>query len=119
MRLLADENVLERILVRLEAAGHDVERVSRDHRGTLDPSVLAMAADTKRLLLTLDRDFGELVMRERQSSAGVVILRFGRHETMTMAEAVRRLLNEEGLRLHDALTIMRVDSRRRLPLSPE
>lgn len=119
MRLLADENVPERILARLEAAGHDVDRISGVRRGAGDPSVLAMAADARRILLTLDRDFGELVVRERRRSAGVVLLRFRRRETVTMAEAVLRLLDEEGPRLHDALTIMRVGSRRRLPLPVE
>jgi hypothetical protein len=44
----------------LEAAGHDVVWVRTAAPGTSDPDVLAWAARERRILLTFDKDFGEL-----------------------------------------------------------
>ena len=60
MRLLADENFPGAAVAALEAAGHDVVWVRTEAPGTIDSDVLAWAAREERILLTFDKDFGEL-----------------------------------------------------------
>lgn len=62
---------------RLRAGGHDVLYMAEAHAGAQDPAVLGLASDEERLLLTEDKDFGELVFRLRKSVPGVVLLRLG------------------------------------------
>ena len=60
MRLLANENFPGAAVTALEAAGHDVVWVRTAAPGTTDRDVLAWAAREERVLLTFDKDFGEL-----------------------------------------------------------
>jgi predicted nuclease of predicted toxin-antitoxin system len=72
---LADENVELVIIARLREDGHDVASVSEMAPGIDDDHVLATANDGNRILITSDKDFGELVYRLGRAAAGVVLLR--------------------------------------------
>ena len=63
MVILADENVPGAAVARLRDAGHDVSWVSEDAPGTADPDVLERASKEDRLLVTFDKDFGDLAYR--------------------------------------------------------
>ena len=77
MRFLVDASSDARIVAHLRTAGHDVTRIGTDYPGTLEDSdVLAIAQREQRILITDDRDFGELVFRLNQPQAGVIYLRF-------------------------------------------
>ncbi len=60
MRFLANENFPGAAVAALKAAGHDVAWVRSVAPGLADPEVLAWAAREQRILLTFDKDFGEL-----------------------------------------------------------
>ena len=76
LRWLADECVAAELVGRLRAAGHDVAFVLEDSPGISDTEIVQRAAREDRLLLTEDRDFGELIIRQLLSVPGVVLLRF-------------------------------------------
>ena len=61
MRFLADENVPLASADYLARLGHDVRSVTREGMGSPDAVVLARAEREQRIVLTFDRDFGELV----------------------------------------------------------
>ena len=75
MKLLADECCDAGLVVSLRAAGHDVTYVTEQNAGSSDDEVLLMAYDEERILLTEDKDFGELAYRLRKPSAGIVLIR--------------------------------------------
>ena len=78
MRFLLDENVEFRIAIMLAADGHDVTAIAHDYPHALrDAEVLALATAENRILITNDRDFGELIFRERQPHTGVIYFRLG------------------------------------------
>jgi predicted nuclease of predicted toxin-antitoxin system len=60
MRFLANENFPGAAVAALGAAGHDIVWIRTAAPGANDPDVLAWAARDKRILLTFDKDFGEL-----------------------------------------------------------
>jgi predicted nuclease of predicted toxin-antitoxin system len=77
MRLLLDENVPIAAVRALRAAGHDVFSASEHSAGAADEVLLARADAEHRLLITFDRDFGELAVRwGRGAAGGVILLRF-------------------------------------------
>jgi predicted nuclease of predicted toxin-antitoxin system len=76
MRFLANENFPGAAVTALEAAGPDVVWVRTAAPGTSDPDVLAWAARERRILLTFDKDFGELARGSAlPHTCGVVLLR--------------------------------------------
>jgi predicted nuclease of predicted toxin-antitoxin system len=87
VRLLADENVPGAAVQALRTSGHDVSWVRTAAPGASDVDVLAKAGSEDRLLLTFDKDFGELAFRRGLPAAsGIILLRiplpssgFGEH----------------------------------------
>ncbi len=77
MRFLFDEGLPFRLAAFLEAQGHHVTIVGRDHPDALDDrDVLAIAVRERCILVTNDKDFGELVFRDKLPHAGVILFRF-------------------------------------------
>jgi predicted nuclease of predicted toxin-antitoxin system len=76
MRILANENFPGDAVAALRARGHDVAWVRTDAPGSSDPQVLARAQAEDRVLVTFDKDFGELAFRsELPATSGVVLFR--------------------------------------------
>ena len=76
MRFLANENFPGAAVAALRAHGHDIVWVRTSAPGISDPDVLAWAARENRILLTFDKDFGELATGSALPPAcGVVLLR--------------------------------------------
>jgi predicted nuclease of predicted toxin-antitoxin system len=75
-RLLADENVAGAVVAALRQQGHDVAWIHEDAPGSPDPEVLARAQREGRVVVTFDKDFGELAFRRGlAASVGVVLFR--------------------------------------------
>jgi len=76
MRLLADENFPGEAVEALRRHGHDVYWVSSHNPGMSDREVLSIAQSLNRVLLTFDKDFGELAYRSGlPASSGVILFR--------------------------------------------
>ena len=88
MRLLADENVPRPIFEWLQSQGHDVLLAGEVASGESDTHWLTVAENDQRMILTADKDFGELIFRDRLHSHGVVLLRL---EDQTLLERLSRM----------------------------
>lgn len=75
MRFLADENIAAPLVEALRDAGADVVYIAELAPGMKDDEVLERAREQDRLLLTEDKDFGELVFRMKRGLPGVVMMR--------------------------------------------
>ena len=75
MRFLADESCDFGIVRALRNAGHDVTTIAETDPGAHDPIVLESALLDGRILLTEDKDFGQLVYAGAGRSSGVVLFR--------------------------------------------
>ncbi len=88
MNLLADESVDRQTVERLRQEGHEVLYIAEMEPGVTDEVVLATANERGALLLTADKDFGELIFRQRLVSSGVVLVRLAGLPTETRASLV-------------------------------
>ncbi len=71
-KILADECVHLPIVKALRAAGHDVLLVKDICPGCKDDEVLHIAGEQDRILLTRDKDFGELIIRLQKKVPGII-----------------------------------------------
>ena len=79
MRILADENMLERAVASLRADGHDVLWAAEANRSAADPNLLELATQEGRTLITFDKDFGDLVFLENLPAPfGILLFRLHR-----------------------------------------
>jgi predicted nuclease of predicted toxin-antitoxin system len=74
LRFLADENFPAATVAALRGRGHDIAWIHADAPGSSDVSVLQRAQTEERILLTFDKDFGELAFRFGLSAASGVVL---------------------------------------------
>ncbi len=93
MRLCANENVAEDCVERLRKAGHDILWIREAAPGSSDRAVLHRAQLEQRLLITFDKDFGELVFRQgAAASCGVILLRISLPSSVAVADRIAAVL---------------------------
>jgi len=97
MRILADENFPALSVQELEKLGHDVLWVRTVMPGAGDDAILARAQTEERLLVTLDKDFGELAFgRQLPADCGVVLFRIKMTDAKAAAAKMARVLNSRS-----------------------
>jgi len=76
MDMIVNENVTRSVIEELRRRGNDVVSVKESMRGKADDEVLAKAEIERRLVVTLDKDFGEFAFRRKlPATCGVVLFR--------------------------------------------
>jgi hypothetical protein len=76
MRFLANENFPGDAVSALQAAGHDVVWIRTAAPGSSDEDILALAVREERILVTFDKDFGELAWRVGLPvNSGIILFR--------------------------------------------
>src|SRR5438309_1287330 len=106
MKLLADESVDGPVVARLRADGHQVAWVAEDAPGVTDDVVLARAYAGGVIPVTADKDFGELVYRQRRPHAGVLLLRLAGLDEAAKCDLVSRAVGERGVDLPGAFSVL-------------
>jgi predicted nuclease of predicted toxin-antitoxin system len=106
MNFLADEGVDFPVVQKLRGDGHEVLYVAEMAPGVSDETVLATANEKNALLLTTDKDFGELVYRLRRISAGVLLMRLAGLSPASKAEVVSSVVRDHGERLMYTFTVI-------------
>jgi predicted nuclease of predicted toxin-antitoxin system len=93
MRILANENFPGPVVQALRARAEDVAWVAEDMRAANDEAVLARAQTEGRIVVTLDKDFGELAFKAGlPATCGIVLFRLtGRSPEEDNARAMAAL----------------------------
>ena len=117
MRLLANENIPVPSIRLLRQAGYDITAIIEDSPGIPDTAVLARAADEKRIILTFDRDYGELIYRRGlRSPSGVIYLRFQPQAPTEPAELLLNLFQTDHIEFEQRFTVVERDQIRQRTL---
>ena len=106
MRFLADESCDFAVVRALRAAGHDVRALSDVAPGAEDHIVAALAGSDFRVLLTEDKDFGQLTYAAGHSTSGVVLIRYPAHARSALGAAIVAVVAEFGDRLIGAFLVV-------------
>ena len=106
MNLLADEGVDRQIVEQLRQDGHEVLYIAEVAPSIADEAILQRANEHHALLLTQDKDFGELVFRQGLIYAGVVLIRLAGLAPTTKAELVTTILRQHGSEMHDTFSVI-------------
>jgi len=106
MNLLADESVDRQIVERLRHDGHGVTYVAEMEPGISDETVLKRANDQEALLLTVDKDFGELTYRQKLIHHGVVLVRLSGLSNQTKAEIIAEAVRNRGAEFVNSFSVI-------------
>lgn len=90
MKFFADENMPTEAILELRGRGFDVSAVKERIPGAGDPDIFQVTVAEEMILLTQDKDFGELAYRAGlPGSAGVVLFRLSGRPS----EMIKRMVN--------------------------
>jgi len=105
---------------RLRADGHVVDSIAELSPGLPDANVLIRACQTGVVLITADKDFGELVYRHRRPHAGVLLLRLVGIDIAATCDLVSQVLSSQGSAMPGAFSVLGIDDLRirRAPTDP-
>jgi predicted nuclease of predicted toxin-antitoxin system len=106
VNLVANEGVDRPVVERLRQDGHDVVYVAELSPSITDAEVLQQANAHSAVLLTADKDFGELVFRQGLVHSGVVLLRLAGLANVTKAEIVAEICREHTAELTGAFSVV-------------
>lgn len=92
MKFLADENIPLLVVEQLQQEGVDVISQSIVTPGATDEDILIRAVMEQRVLITLDKDFGELIFKSQKKSSGIILLRIYPQSDKYIYKLLRKLL---------------------------
>jgi predicted nuclease of predicted toxin-antitoxin system len=99
VKLLVDECCDPRLVAALRQAGHDVRYVLESDAGASDEHLAALSIEQDRILITEDKDFGELIVRHGKPLPGVILIRIVPENRRLKPARVLALLARQGKRL--------------------
>jgi predicted nuclease of predicted toxin-antitoxin system len=106
VNLVADESVDKQIVDQLRSLGHKVLYVAELDPGIDDEAVLSRSHEATALLLTSDKDFGELVFRQGRQHSGILLIRLEGLSPDRKADIVAGALVLHGERLEKQFSVV-------------
>ena len=116
MKFLVDECCDTGLVASLRKDGHDVLYVTEKKAGAIDDEILSDAYKEERILITEDKDFGELVYRFKKPTYGMVLLRVDVQERHIKWSRLKRLIDDYGTKLQSHFTVVDAEKFRFRPL---
>jgi predicted nuclease of predicted toxin-antitoxin system len=107
VKLLVDVGVGKVVEDWLRTQGHNVLTVRDLDPHLPDEEILERAVREKRLIITMDKDFGELVHRSERQHAGVLLLRLEAADSATKVAVVQRIFEQREARLLGKFAVYR------------
>lgn len=106
MNLLADEGIDRQIIDALRKQGYSVGYIAEMDPGISDNDVLELANRERCLLLSADKDFGELVFRLHRLSTGVVLIPLAGLPPARKAEIVLEFIMKHFNELRESFSVI-------------
>jgi predicted nuclease of predicted toxin-antitoxin system len=103
MIIIADENI-EHLLIEKLKQHFQVISIYELHRGATDNDIAKIAAQENAIILTEDKDFGDLVFINNQTHLSVILLRYSFHERNELHEVLINLLKQKSFELMGRFT---------------
>ena len=109
MRLVADGNIHRLVVQYLRSVGHEIMSIAEEHATIPDESVLDLANHNQAILLTSDKDFGELAYRQNLVHCGIILVHLAGQTTEQKSIILEKILNTHGDELKNSFTVITPD----------
>lgn len=106
MNFLADESIDRQIVDALREDDHAVLYVTEMNPGISDDEVLDKAKKRSAILITADKDFGELVFRQQRITKGVVLVRLAGLLPSKKAEIASTMIKKHLDAIQNAFSVI-------------
>jgi predicted nuclease of predicted toxin-antitoxin system len=106
MKFLANENFPLDSVKYLREKKFDVLAIGTDYQGISDEEIIRLAQDENRIILTFDRDYGELIFKYHlHPKAGIIYLRLNKYKSDEPGKLIENLIQFSGFDTTNKLTV--------------
>ncbi len=116
IKFLADENIPIKTVQLLKQKSIDITSILETQHGLKDTDVLATANKQNRIIITFDTDFGNLVIKQKLKTEGIILLRFKPKSPQQIAKVIENLLKTKTS-MRKCFVVVREYSIRVLPIA--
>ncbi|MEM7514989.1 MAG: DUF5615 family PIN-like protein [Bacteroidota bacterium] len=106
MKFLADEGVESMMVKAIRDQGYDITYIVEMERGISDEEVLKLATTENRILITRDKDFGELAFFKKKLHSGIILNRLAGLHISRKIEILLNVLNTHEKELYGSFTVI-------------
>ena len=106
MKFIVDENAGPSVAKWLTSIGHEVHSVYDESPGISDDEILKKAFDENLIVVTSDKDFGELVFKNNMPHKGVILMRLVNESSPNKIQVLSRLLEQFSELLPDRFVVV-------------
>ncbi|MEK6699750.1 MAG: DUF5615 family PIN-like protein [Nitrospirota bacterium] len=106
IKFIADVNVEKPIVDYLSENGYDIKWIPDYNCEILDEDLLSLANNEKRILITNDKDFGELTFLQKKLSAGIILFRVKGQSSQDKVKLIKKVLGNYGDKLFNHFTVI-------------
>ena len=114
-QFIADENVPKETVDLLKRQGVDIVSVTKFASGLSDAEVLDLANTKGGIVVTFDKDFGQLIFKEKRKTKGLMLLRFTPKSPRQIAKRIQQVL-AANIRMENCVLTVKKDSVRVTPV---
>ena len=118
MRFLVDESTGAAVAQFLREQGHEVVVVAEVMPQAKDVAILRKAVDKKLIVVTNDKDFGDLVFRSGEEHAGILLLRLRDESAANRVHVVKQVLEKHADEI-DGNFVVATESHTRIRKAPK
>jgi|Deesub1362A_J573_1020465.scaffolds.fasta_scaffold01722_13 predicted nuclease of predicted toxin-antitoxin system len=109
MRFIADENIPLRAVLSLKEAGIDIISITEMEKGLKDEEIVQISERERAVIITFDRDFGEIVFRLSLKAYGLILLRITPKSADYITDYLKWLLLESKLDFEGKFIVAKED----------
>ena len=109
MKFVIDVGVGRSVELQLATDGYEVLPVRNRDPHMADQDILHWALQEQAIVVTMDKDFGDLIWKARLPHAGIILLRMEDATGLEKADAMRRIVQEFGAELPQRFTVFKND----------
>ena len=105
MKFVVDESTGKGVAKFLKEEDYDTVYIGTDDKGIEDSEIMKKAVEENRIIITNDKDFGELAIRQKRKSKGILILRLQIETPENKIKTIKNVLEEHKDKLENNLVI--------------
>ena len=103
--IIADENIPLPIIESLLQNSIEITSVYKDFRGIADIEIIDLAQNPPKIILTEDKDFGDLIFAYNQKQVSVILLLYHYSEMETISKILLKFLLNHAIENHSFIVI--------------
>lgn len=96
MKFLTDENIAKSVVNSLRKAGFNVKDIKEENlQGTSDKNILNLANNENRIIITHDKDFGNILYSQNIPHKGIILIRLKNQSPSNTTKILLNVLNSD------------------------